>query len=230
MRSFFLLLLVLTRVGSFSQSVQNNISSDGRSNTVLKFNGDIINTIKPDNILGTPLLCEQWDTGYVKFSGNRIAYHIPLQFNLATNTLYFQRDQNRYKFVDRVTEFTITSLVNGEYQRYLFRSNYPSNGSYNDLIFYEVAAENKEVQFLKYGTKKIRENYVHNAPSEKEYYYREELFLYNSQTKTFHRISNKKSILAALPQYKDQIEALCDKNKWTLKEAGQIAEMVKELN
>jgi hypothetical protein len=229
MRLFLLLFLLVTGIVCLSQSVQNNFSSDGRVNTVLNFNGNIINTIKPDNITGTPLLSETWDTGYVKFAGNRIAHHIPLQFNLATNTLYFQKDQNRYQFTDRVIEFAFIAHLNGEHRQFLFRSNYPSNGSYNDLVFYEVAAENKAVQFLKYCTKKIWENYVYNAPAEKEYHYREELFLYTIQTKTFHPISNKKSVLAALPQYKDQIEALCDKNKWTLKDAGQIAELVKQL-
>ncbi|HEX4957046.1 MAG TPA: hypothetical protein VFV46_02620 [Lacibacter sp.] len=230
MRSILFLVLLGTGINCVSQSVQNNFSGDGRANAVLNFNGDIINTIKPDNIAGTPLLSERWDTGYVKFTGNRIAHHIPLQFNLATNTLYFQKNQNRYKFVDRVIEFAFITLVNGEQRQYLFRSNYPSNGNYNDLVFYEVAAENKEVQFLKYCSKKIRENYVYNAPAEKEYFYREELFLYTIQTKTFHPISNKKSILAALPQYKSQIEALCDKNKWSLKEAGQIAELIQQLH
>lgn len=230
MRLFLLLLLIFTVHVSFTQSVQNNFSGDGRVNTVLNFKGNIINTIKPDNIKGTPLLSETWDTGYVKLSGNRIAHQIPLQFNLATNTLYFQKDQNRYKFVDRVIEFAFTTFVNGKHRQYLFRSNYPSNGSYNDLVFYEVAAENKDVQFLKYCTKKTRENYVHNAPSEKEYYYREEWFLYDVQLKTFHPVSNKKTILAALPQYKEQIEALCIKNKWSLKNADEITELVKQLD
>ncbi|WP_407522970.1 hypothetical protein PDL71_16215 [Lacibacter sp. MH-610] len=229
MRSKLFLLFKVISIVSFSQSVQNNISGDGRMNTVLRFNGDIISNIKPDNIAGTPLLFDSWDTGYVKFNGNRIAHHVPLQFNLTDNTVYFQKDNNRYKFVDRVIEFSFSKKVNNEYQQFLFRSNYPLNGNYTDLVFYKVEAENEEVQFLKYCIKKIRENYVHNAPSEKEYHYREELFLYLTKSKSFHPVSNKKSILAALPQYRQRIEELCEKNKWSLKEPAQIAQLVRQL-
>lgn len=230
MRIFLLFFLVTNITFSFAQTVQNNISGDGQMNAVLKFTGDIINTIKPDGIAGSPLLSDNWDTGYVKFTGNRIATKIPLQYNLTNNTVYFQRDGSRYKFVDRVIEFSFATAVNNNYSQHLYRSNYPSNGNLNDLTFYEVAAEGVKYQFLKYGFKTVREHFVWNAPAQKEYHYREEWYIYDNQLKTFHPVSNKKSILAAMPQYKNQIEALCDKNKWSLKEAAQIVQLVRELN
>lgn len=228
MRFTLIIVLQLLVVYSSAQFVTTNVGPNGE--TLFNIGSNLVNKIKPDDVEGSPLLSDEWSRGSIKLRNNKQVQGILLQYNLEHQVLYFSKDSSgRFEFSERILEFSFHAVVNEKQEMFVFRSNYPINGKYNDFTFYRVMGEGSKFQFLNYCSKIIRENYGFDKVPKRNYVYREEWFLYDTQLKTFHPISNKKSILAALPQYREQIEQLSEKNKWNLKESAQIAELVKQL-
>lgn len=228
MRLLFFSIGIFLCNSSIAQFVTTNIGPNGE--TLFGLGSALINKIKPDDVEGTPLLSEEWSKGVIKLRNNKQVSNVLLQLNLEYGVLYFSKDStSRLEFAERILEFSFTATMKDKPELFVFRSNYPANGKFTDLTFYRVMGEGPKVQFVKFCYKTIQENFGFDKVQKRNYLYKEDWFLYDVQFKTFHPISNKKSILAALPQYKQQIEALCDKNKWSLKDAGQITELVKEL-
>jgi hypothetical protein len=229
MRIVYFGLLLITCFNSNAQFVTTNIGPNGE--TLFNLGGALVNKIKPDDVEGTPLLSEQWSKGAIKLRNNKQVSDVLLQLNLEYGILYFSKDSiTRFEFAERILEFSFSATVKDKPEQFVFRSNYPSNGKFTDLTFYRVISEGARFHFLKFCYKTIQENFGFDKNAKRNYLYKEEWFLYDVQSKTFHPISNKKSIITALPQHKEQIEALCEKNKWSLKEAPQIAELIKALN
>ena len=229
MRLFLLCFGIFFYSNGIAQFVTTNIGPNGE--TLFNLGSALVNKIKPDDVEGTPLLSEEWAKGTIKLRNNKQVNDVLLQYNLEHSVLYFSKDSStRFEFAERILEFSFTAVMKDKPESFVFRSNYPTNGKFNDRTFYRVMGEGAKFHFLKYCYKTIQENFGFDKNVKRNYLYKEEWFLYDVQLKTFHPISNKKSILAALPQYRDQIEALCDKNKWALKDAGQIAELVKQLD
>lgn len=229
MRFILIIAIQLLAVCSKAQFVTTNIGPNGE--TLFNLGSNLVNKIKPDDVEGSPLLSDEWARGSIKLRNNKQVQGILLQYNLEHQVLYFSKDStNRFEFAERILEFSFSAPVNEKKETFVFRSNYPINGKYNDLTFYRVMGEGSKFQFLNYCSKIIKENYGFDKVPKRNYAYREEWFLYDVQLKTFYPISNKKSILAALPQYRQQIEELCEKNKWSLKESPQIAALIKALN
>ncbi|XVJ66463.1 MAG: hypothetical protein HEQ40_10005 [Lacibacter sp.] len=228
MRFTLIIVMQLLVVYSNAQFVTTNIGPNGE--TLFNIGSNLVNKIKPDDVEGSPLLSDKWAKGSIKLRNNKQVLGILLQYNLEHQVLYFSKDSTgRFEFAERILEFSFSAPVNETQETFVFRSNYPINGKYNDLTFYRVMGEGSKFQFLNYCSKSIKENYGFDKVPKRNYVYREDWFLYDVQLKTFYPVSNKKSIIAALPQYRQQIEELCEKNKWSLKEAVQIAELVKQL-
>ena len=228
MRFTLIILLQLLAVYSTAQFVTTNIGPNGE--TLFNIGSNLVNKIKPDDVEGSPLLSDEWAKGSIKLRNNKQVQGILLQYNLEHQVLYFSKDSTgRFEFAERILEFSFSAPVNEKQETFVFRSNYPINGKYNDLTFYRVMSEGSKFQFLNYCSKIIKENYGFDKVPKRNYAYREEWFLYDVQLKTFHPVSNKKSILAALPQYRQRIEELCEKNKCSLKEPAQIAQLVRQL-
>jgi hypothetical protein len=214
---------------SIAQFVTTNVGPNGE--TLFNLGSSLINKIKTDDVEGSPLLSEEWAKGTIRLRNNKKVTNVLLQYNLEQGILYFSKDSSsRFEFAERILEFSFSVTANDKIETVLFRSNYPINGKYNDLNFYRVMAEGTKFHFLKYCYKTIQENFGFDKVSRRNYVYKEEWFLYDLQLKTFHPISNKKTILTAVPIYRKQIEALSEKNKWNLKDSEQIIKLINELN
>lgn len=223
-------LLLLLFLAYSGKSQFANASTDGEGRTIQELGALAINTIKPDDIEGTPLLFEEWKKGTVLLRLNKKITGVPLQLNLERNVPYFQRDSIRYEFTDRVLEFSFIHDTAGTTDTFLFRSNYPFNGKFTDRSYYRVLAEGPQVQLLSYTYKIMQQNFGFDKTYKRAYQLREELFLYLPGTKQFFPVQGKKSALQALPQFAERIEQLCGQNKWNLKTTGQLKQLVWQLN
>ncbi|HEX4957045.1 MAG TPA: hypothetical protein VFV46_02615 [Lacibacter sp.] len=228
MRLFLLCSGIFLYSNTIAQFVTTNIGPNGE--TLFNLGSSLINKIKPDDVEGSPLLSDEWSRGMIKLRNNKQVKDVLLQYNLERSILYFSKDSAaRFEFAERILEFTFTAAMKDKQEAFVFRSNYPSNGKFNDLTFYRVVSEGSKFHFLKYCYKTIQENFGFDKNVKRSYLYKEEWFLYEVELKTFHPVSNKKTIMAALPHYKEQIEALCEKNKWTLKSDEQVAQLVQAI-
>jgi hypothetical protein len=228
MRLFLLCFGTIFYSNGIAQFVTTNIGPNGE--TLFNLESALVNKIKPDDVEGTPLLSEEWAKGTIRLRNNKQVNDILLQYNLEHSILYFSKDSSsRFEFAERILEFSFAATMKDQPELFVFRSNYPANGKFNDRTFYRVMSEGTKFQFLKYCFKTIQENFGFDKVQRRNFLYKEEWFLYDLQLKTFYPISNKKSIPAALPQYKDQIEVLCHQNKWNLKSEGQVIELVKAI-
>ncbi len=226
MRLLLLSLYMAFTINGSAQLVTTNIGPNGE--TLFNLGSTLVNKIKPDDVEGTPLLSEEWTKGIIKLRNNKQVNNVLLQYNLENSILYFSKDSvTRFEFAERILEFSFEATVKEKAELFVFRSNYPANAKFNDFTFYRVMCEVPKLQFLKYCYKTIQENFGFDKNIKRNYLYKEEWFLYDNLLKVFHPVNNKKSIMAALPQYRDQIERICDKNKWTLKTDEQMIQLIK---
>jgi hypothetical protein len=230
MQKLLILAAIFFAVNCRAQTAQVSVDGNGRAVNVPENYTMFVNTVKPDNIVGSPLFMDQWVTGDVFFEGNHVARGIPVQIDLEKNLVYFQQNDNRYQFVVPVLKCMLQASVNGKVQTIVFSSDYPVYKSEKNARFYLVLTETQTVHLLKHTVKRIRETYVYSKPAEREYVASEELFIYNISSKTLHAVSNKKSVLAALPEQKERIDTLCRENGWSLKTAAEISKLIIQLH
>ncbi len=215
--------------GVTAQSAQVSVDEHGRAVNVPENYVMFVNTLKPDNIVGSPLFTDEWIHGDVIFPGNRIAKNIPLQIDLEKGLVYFQQNGNRYKFTVPVLRCSFPLNVNGKEELVTFSSEYPLYGGNEQVRLYQILLITPSAHLLKYSTKRIVENFVYNKHAEREYVLSSELIIFNPVTKTMHPVSNKKTLLAAIPEKKEQIETLCKQNNWRLKTEAEMIALLNEL-
>ena len=135
--------------------------------------------IDPADIEGSPFLISGWRKGNVSFYNGKMFKDADLKFNLVKNELQFLKDDKPLLFADAVKAFMILDTADGETRKALFNSGYPSYGMHNTKSFYQVLAMGKNVQLLKYLSKRTAETYEYNVNAKLSYKLTEDLYLYD---------------------------------------------------
>ena len=138
-----------------AQTVDNNNSYTVNAYDI---NGKVL-TNKTTDVLGTPLLNDEWGKGKVKFKTGQFITNLELQYNLAENELYFKKDNITYAFVDPIEEFELSYQFENEKRFSTFRCGYPLSGENTRTTFYEVIIDGKNLQLLR-KTFFVRQNIV----------------------------------------------------------------------
>src|SRR5947209_3533356 len=110
---------------------------------------------------GTPMLYDQWLPGEVRFKSGNGLTNLQLQFNLAHQDLWFQKDNKNYVFSEPVYEFRI---LNPDSSLSLFRNGYPATDKNNDYTFYQVLADGRPLQLVLYRYKTAMQVQEYNGP------------------------------------------------------------------
>ncbi len=181
--------------------------------------------------IGSPMLNNEWDSGWVLLVTGQQFSNIPLQFSIAENQLYFKKDSTAYVFTAGVNAFRFKYNDKGIVKEAFFRNIDADGQGGKPGFFYQVIAEGTAFQFLKLLKADVSEEYAYAEPSKSRYIIRNELYLYDVTNNKLIKINtNTKSILNAVPAYKDQVLAFATANNSKFKSEKEITALVKDLN
>jgi hypothetical protein len=136
------------------------------------------------SVEGIEVLNQNWGKGNVKMTRNKSYDDAELQFNIATQQLFFKKEGTVFAFGDNVLSFTLTYDLNGKSHSVYFKNNYPAVGNQTNASFYQVMNEGKKLDLLKFLSKKKEERYEYNQPFKLVYTDESEWYFYyklNSQ-------------------------------------------------
>lgn len=199
--------------------------------TVYDVNGKPLSLANTD-IEGTPMLNNNWGKGQVIFASGRTLKDVPLQFNIFSNELCFQKDNTTYAFAEAIKAFRFiyTGDEGGENNVY-FQSGYPAVNNNDGNTYYQVLADGQHFQLLKLTSKKIREVQLYNGPLKKEYADVSEYFIYSVQDGKMMSVKMDKSSLAStLTGYETQVNQFAAEKKSKLKKEDDVVELINSLN
>jgi len=180
---------------------------------------------------GSPMLSDSWNMGIVNFEKGQAINKIELQFNLHENELYFRKDNLVYTFADPIREFSFAYSEDGQSRTVKFRNGYTAQHKRTLNSFYQVLADGKNVQLLKFVSKIVREKYEYSAPVKKYYDLKEELFIQNNKTGELIAIKkDRQSVNKALPAYSNSINKLTKENNLDLNSENGLVRLIELLN
>jgi len=177
------------------------------------------------------LLNQQCATGAVVFDNGKQVSNIALQFDVPENTLHFKKDSTVYAFADAVRACKMVYTDGDVKKEVLLRSGYPDRNGDSSNILYEVITEGPNIHFLKLLKPTIYDHYDYGYAEKQTYGIAAESYLYLVNTRKLVKISmNEKSILKALPDYKEQIQKFEADNNSKLDNDADISKLVSMLN
>jgi len=183
------------------------------------------------NVEGSPMLSDTWYEGMVIFEKGQSINKIELQFNLYENELYFKKDDQVYTFADAVREFSIPFNDEGEIRILKFRNGYSPQHKRDLKSFYQVLADGKKLQLLKYVSMIVREIWEYSAPVKKHYELKEELFIQDNLSGELIAIKkDRQSLIKALPAYSSSINKLAKENDLDLNSEQGMTRLIQLLN
>ncbi len=183
------------------------------------------------DVEGSPMFSESWNIGIVNFEKGQAITKIELQFNIHENELYFRKDNLVYTFADPVSEFSFPYSDEGQTRTVKFRNGYTAQQKRTLKSFYQVLADGKNLQLLKYVSKIVREKYEYSQPVRKYYDLKEELFIQNNKTGELIAIKkDRQSVNRALPSYNNSINKLTKENDLDLNSENGLIRLIELLN
>ena len=183
------------------------------------------------DVEGSPMLSDSWNMGVVNFEKGRAITKIELQFNIYENELYFRKDDQVYTFADPVREFSFAYNDEGQSRTVKFRNGYTPQHKRKLNSFYQVLADGKKLQLLKYVSKIVREKWEYSGPVKKYYDLKEELFIQNNMTGELIAVKkDRQSVNKALPAYSNSINKLTKENNLDLNSENGLVRLIELLN
>ena len=175
-------------------------------------------------------LKQEWTEGIVKFRSGRPDIHAPLLFDVFDNTLYFLQDSVVMEFVDSVSEVNFITYFNKDTVHMLYRRFYPAIQANTPATFYKVLVEAK-LQLLKCSAKSILLFKEPETPEQRredppEFLY----FAYLPNGKIVQVEPNAEKLMNHLPEYKEKIREIIQKEKLKLKDEQRLIQLFVHLN
>lgn len=180
-------------------------------------------------VVGTPFLVEDYYTGYIRFFNDTVISKLPLKYNQLYNELYYQDTRGELVLTTSFKEFGINVIAGNNPRSYVFKNGYPSVGAADAKTFYQYLS-GQQVEFLKRNTKELREAVAMDGTMYYRIIDREEFYVYNTAKRQITQIKkDKESILEALPDFKNKIEAVCAERKIKCKNENEITLLFSQL-
>jgi hypothetical protein len=175
------------------------------------------------NIKGSPYLQPDWAAGSVKLRSGKTFDGMKLKYDQVEDELLFLSDGGKeMTFSEPVAEFTIGDKA--------FRRGYPAADGAPANAFYEVITEGK-MALLKRTSKKVIEEPAYNAAtSVKSIRTNENYYLTATNLELTKIKKDKKSVLAALPDKKAELEDYIKDQRLDLRQEQDIVKLISYYN
>lgn len=172
---------------------------------------------------------QNWRLGVVSFRNIPDKVVVPLLFDVYSNKLYFQSNNNILEFANPVKEFTIPVVVKNDTVHLRYRSNYPAIHKNDKETFYEVMVDGK-FQLLKCKAKSIALYKDKDVPEEQRDYSKELLYAFLPNGNMVQVKKDKEYLVKEMPAYGAAVDKICTEEKLKLKNEAQLKALFTALN
>jgi len=180
------------------------------------------------NIEGSPFLTDEYQRGFIRIRNGQTFTNIPVRFNMLNNEIQFR--QNNIELALEDVDSVIYLTVDGDSSSARrLKAGYPAVDGHTAKSIYEVLADNGSVQLLKYYSCKTETVKRMGEADKKAFVTETSLYvLVNGEMKKVK--NNKKSVLAAFPQYAKEIDQIDKELNINFKTEKGLEDLVLELN
>ena len=191
-----------------------NVNRGGLSGTGLKYNdGSYVNE-KDADIKGNPFLFDDWKKGNVLLKTKEKVDSVFIKYNLYTDLLHVNIDEQEYLFNIDVWEFLLPDPLTNKTA--LFRSGLNAEPGLNEKSFYQVLYDGKTKLLLKH--KKQIGSELTSTPGVKVrvFDYQKNWFILTASGNMKKIKKKNKGILDLLEGKKEELKKMADSNKLKL--------------
>ena len=178
---------------------------------------------------GSPYLHPEWAAGSITLKNGTIYQGINMMYDQVKDVIIFKTKDDAVKeLIEPVQEFKISYIHQNEQVSKTFRKGFSGEGISPDA-FLEVLADGKTV-LLKRTSKKIFDSKGYSSATiNRQVQVSEDYFVATGQ-KLVKVKKNKSSLLAALPEKADYLQAYIKSNSLNLRVDSDIAKLVAYYN
>ncbi|WP_345952523.1 hypothetical protein [Mucilaginibacter sp. PAMB04168] len=191
------------------------------------------NPVKPNSYVeveGSPYYFKEgWHPAVITLSDKSVIKDVDLKFDIVEDKLYFKAQNGEtMSFTKPVREFTfnvgkdVTSPAH-------FKNGYNGIPDFSFDAYFEVLAEGK-AQLLKKVFKKVAENKMYGSATITKTFVENVRYYIVTSTATIQIKNDKKSVLLALPDKKDLLEAYIKENNLNLKKDTDLTKLITYYN
>lgn len=239
MKQFLRLLMCLPLVLSvfWSHAQMSNSTFMGNSGAMKFFElyddaGHPIKTASEMPAVGTPMLYPGWTKGWVHYRNDAIFQDTALNFSLADNKLYYQRDGKYFTLVLPVDSFSLSFPVEGGNTLvYQFKCGYPAIDGHDENSFYRVLFEGSSLQLLEFDQKRVRESFDYGSAHEKQYVLVKTLYVYQpGENKLTALRMSLNGLKKSFPDRANDIQAYVNVNKLDTKNSASVIGLMRYID
>ncbi len=196
------------------------VVSQAQSMFIQDINGRPIFENGYTEIEGSPYLNDNWSRGTVKAKHNGKTYELAkMRYDAYKDELEYEENQKPYRFGGEITEFVTNDGI--------FRNSFPVYESLTARSFYQILYDGK-IKLLKRTTARIQTEKLYSSATQTKRFIKEEsLYLFKNGLLT--RIKkDKKSLLEALGEKQDELDAFIKDQKLKLSKEEDILRLIEK--
>lgn len=201
-------------------------SSNAQSTLQDPMTGKVFNPEKYSGIRGTPLLFDKWISGTV-ITINGKYENLLLKFDVYSNTLLFNKDEEIYEFSEKVLQFVLKPKEKDS-SVYLYFKNGLAGADIKSYQYLQVLAEGK-INLYKVHNKIVSEMSEINAGMIKTFTNSTNYYIQiNNQVKYLKL--NKNDVLELMKDKSDEVKLYMQEQYKNLKKENDLVDTIKYYN
>lgn len=194
---FISTLLMVLSANAQTRGTHSGATGVGGNFEIQNNDGKMIPIGAKEDTKGSPLLFEHWVKGTVILKNGVQFKDTALNYSLFEDKLYFKRLNHFYIVQGAISEFYLANVNEPTDSSLLhFVGGYPPTKITNGTHFFQVLADGRRYQLLKWARKKIRETYTYGGPTETAYVQQEAYCIFEKNNRTMFEVSNKPNVTA----------------------------------
>jgi hypothetical protein len=196
------------------------VVSQAQSMFIQDINGRPIFENGYTEIEGSPYLNDTWSRGTVRAKHNGKTYELAkMRYDAYKDELEYKENQKPYRFGSEITEFVTNDGI--------FRNGFPVYESLTARSFYQILYDGK-VKLLKRTTARVQTEKLYSSATQTKRFIKEEsLYLFKNGILTRLK-KDKKSLLEALGEKQDELDAFIKDQKLKLSKEEDILRIIEK--
>lgn len=197
---------------------QREVATQNFANTT---DGSPVSTVKYENVTGSPYLIDDWSTALVKLQSGQTYKDVKVKYDQVSDELRFENNGQELVFINPIAEFKIKLPKKDLY----FKCGFAPDPK----AFYQVLAEGKTTLIKKNRKVIVDKTPYNSATTVKVFEPQVRYYLYKDNDLASVK-ANKKSILSALSDKKDALEAYIGKEKLDFDNNEDLSKLINYYN
>lgn len=206
----------------FIALAQREVATQNFANTT---DGSPVPIMKYENVTGSPYLIDDWSTALVKLQSGQTYKDVKVKYDQVSDELRFLSNGKELIFINPVAEFKIITSKNDPVKDLYFKRGFAPDPK----AFYQVLAQGKTT-LIKKNRKVIVDKTPYNSATAVKVFEPQVRYYIYKDNNSLSVKANKKSILSALSDKKDTLEAFISKEKLDLNSNDDLSKLLNYYN